>query len=261
MRRFLHFFITVAFVVGTYAQNEVHIVQKTRTTVLNLADVKSIDVGDYSPWTKFGTGTYTLSIYWGGTHSELPIYYREYLLNDVDAQFYIPGIANSMDLTIEYNKQTGACQIFPQYATTNSNYGQVTITDIYHYPFANIDPKDYETYPCTFDKETGLFTFNVAYIVCTLYNANTNGSFGNGVETFQLDMSNMPAVPDVSLVKRVRERGGDFASDSFAAIEEVKNSALKRNSVVKSNNHFIPVALKKVKMTEADYNQKAVPGK
>ena len=75
----------------------------------------------WSEWEKFGTGTYTLSIYWGGTHSELPIYYREYLLNDVDAQFYIPGIANSMDLTLEYNRQTGACQILPQYATTNSN--------------------------------------------------------------------------------------------------------------------------------------------
>ena len=173
----------------------------------------------WSEWKEFGTGTYTLSIYWGGTHSELPIYYREYMLNDVDAQFYIPGIANSMDLTIDYNRQTGACQILPQFAATNSNYGQVTITDIPHYPFTNIDPKDYETYPCTFDAEKGLFTFNVAYIVCTLYNANTNGSFGDGVETFQLDGY---YVPDYSLTMEYRGNYVDNNGTNNAVISTTK---------------------------------------
>lgn len=140
----------------------------------------------WSEWEKIGTGTYYLSIYWGGTHSGLPIYYREYLLNDTDAQFYIPGIANSMDLTIEYNRQTGNCQVLPQYALTNSNYGQVTVLDIPHYPFTNLSGT-YEEYPCYYDAEKGLFTLNLAYVVCTLWDANTNGSFGNGVETFQLD--------------------------------------------------------------------------
>ncbi len=149
----------------------------------------SFKVGVPAPWTewkKIGTGTYYLSIYWGGTHSGLPIYYREYLLNDTDAQFYIPGIANSMDLTIEYNRQTGNCQVLPQYAATNSNYGQVTVLDIPHYPFTNLSGT-YEEYPCYYDAEKGLFTLNLAYVVCTLWDANTNGSFGNGVETFQLD--------------------------------------------------------------------------
>lgn len=140
----------------------------------------------WSEWKKIGTGTYYLSIYWGGTHSGLPIYYREYLLNDTDAQFYIPGIANSMNLTIEYNRQTGNCQVLPQYALTNSNYGQVTVLDIPHYPFTNLSGT-YEEYPCYYDAEKGLFTLNLAYVVCTLWDANTNGSFGNGVETFQLD--------------------------------------------------------------------------
>ncbi|MBE6298064.1 MAG: hypothetical protein E7088_06210 [Bacteroidales bacterium] len=149
----------------------------------------SFKVGVPAPWTeweKIGTGTYYLSIYWGGTHSGLPIYYREYLLNDTDAQFYIPGIANSMNLTIEYNRQTGACQVLPQYALTNTNYGQVTVLDIPHYPFTNLSGT-YEEYPCYYDEEKGLFTLNLAYVVCTLWDANTNGSFGNGVETFQLD--------------------------------------------------------------------------
>lgn len=149
----------------------------------------SFKVGVPAPWTeweKIGTGTYYLSIYWGGSHSGLPIYYREYLLNDTDAQFYIPGIANSMDLTIEYNRQTGNCQVLPQYALTNTNYGQVTVLDIPHYPFTNLSGT-YEEYPCYYDAEKGLFTLNLAYVVCTLWDANTNGSFGNGVETFQLD--------------------------------------------------------------------------
>lgn len=139
----------------------------------------------WSEWEQFGTGTYTLSGYWAGTHSGLPIYYREYLLNDTDAQFYIPGIANSMDLTIDYNRQTGICTVLPQYAATNSNYGQVTVTDIPNYPFTNVNPDDFE--PSRYDEEKGLFTLNLAYVVCTLWNANTNGSFGTCTETFQLD--------------------------------------------------------------------------
>lgn len=139
----------------------------------------------WSEWEQFGTGTYTLACYWAGTHSGLPIYYREYLLNDTDAQFYIPGIAGSMDLTIDYNRQTGICTVLPQYAATNSNYGQVTVTDIPNYPFTNINPDDFE--PSRFDEEKGLFTLNLAYVVCTLWNANTNGSFGTCTETFQLD--------------------------------------------------------------------------
>lgn len=148
----------------------------------------SFSVGVPAPWSEWaqvGTGTFSLGIYWSGTHAGLPIYYREYLLNDTDAEFFIPGIANSMDLTIQYNRKSGACQVLPQYALTNSNYGQVTVSDLPHYP---LQPGlTYEGYPCTFDAEKGLFELNLIYFVCTDYNANTNGMFGNGVETFQLD--------------------------------------------------------------------------
>ena len=175
----------------------------------------------WSQWKKIGTGTYTLGIYWSGTHSKLPLYYREYLLNDTDAQFMIPGIANSFDLTIEYNRQTGACQVLPQYAATNSNYGQVTITDIPHYPFTNIDPKDYETYPCYYDADKGLFTMHVAYIVCTLYGANTNGSFGNAVETFQLDGFTQP---DYSFAMEFKGHYVDNSGNDNAVIETSKGA-------------------------------------
>ena len=182
--------------------------------------VHTISVGVPAPWSEwkeYGTGTYNLSIYWGGTHSELKVYYREYLLNDIDAQFYIPGIANSMDLTIDYNRQTGACQVLPQYALTNSNYGQVTVCDIPHYP---LQPGlTYDKYPCTFDAEKGLFTLNLIYFVCTDYNANANGSFGNGVETFQLDGY---YVPDYSLTMTYRGNYVDNNGTNNAVISTTK---------------------------------------
>ena len=139
----------------------------------------------WSEWEQVGTGTYTLTGYWGGTHSGLPIYYREYQLNNEDAQFYIPGIANSMDLTIDLNRQTGICTVLPQKAADNANYGQVTVTDIPNYPFTNVNPDDFA--PSYYDKEKGLITLNLAYVVCTLWGANTNGSFGTCTETFQFD--------------------------------------------------------------------------
>ena len=139
----------------------------------------------WSEWEQVGTGTYTLTGYWGGTHSGLPIYYREYQLNNEDAQFYIPGIANSMDLTIDLNRQTGICTVLPQKAADNANYGQVTVTDIPNYPFTNLNPDDFD--PSYYDKEKGLITLNLAYVVCTLWGANTNGSFGTCTETFQFD--------------------------------------------------------------------------
>ncbi len=139
----------------------------------------------WSEWEQVGTGTYTLNGYWGGTHSGLPIYYREYQLNNEDAQFYIPGIANSMDLTIDLNRQTGICTVLPQKAADNAKYGQVTVTDIPNYPFTNVNPDDFD--PSYYDKEKGLITLNLAYVVCTLWGANTNGSFGTCTETFQFD--------------------------------------------------------------------------
>lgn len=174
----------------------------------------------WSEWEKFGKGTYTLTgSYWNGTHSGLTIYYREYQLNDTDAQFYIPGIANSMDLTIEYNRKTGNCQVLPQYAATNANYGQVTVCDPPHYPLQ--EGLTYEDYPCFYDAERGLLSLNLVYFVSTDYNANTNGMFGNGVETFQLDGY---YVPDYSLNMEYRGNYVDKNGTNNAVISTTKGA-------------------------------------
>lgn len=172
----------------------------------------------WSEWTKMGTGTYTLTgSYWNGTHSGLTMYYREYMLNDTDAQFYIPGVANSMNLTIEYNRQTGDCQVLPQYAATSEKYGQVTVCDPPHYPLQ--EGLTYEDYPCYYDAESGLLSLNLVYFVCTEYNANTNGMFGNGVETFQLDGY---YVPDYSMTIEYRGNYVDNNGTNNAVISTSK---------------------------------------
>lgn len=139
----------------------------------------------WSEWKVINTGTFNLAQYWAGTHSELPIYYREYLLNNEDAQFYIPGVANSMDLTIDYNRQTGACQVLPQRATVSSKYGQIWVCDLPHYP---LQPGlTYDDYPCTYDAEKGLITLNLIYFVSTEMEGGANGYFGMGEESIQFD--------------------------------------------------------------------------
>ena len=215
-------FLALFFVTDIDAQKNVKIVTKDATTSINLDRIESIEIieTEWAPWEQIGTGTYYLSIYMGGTHSGLPIYYREHLLNDTDAQFYIPGIANSMDLTIEYNRQTGNCQVLPQYATTHSNYGQVTVSDIPHYPFTNLQGT-YEEYPCFYDAKKGLFSLNLIYFVSTDYYAITNGWFGYGVETFQLDGFKQY---DYSFSMEYTGKSADNNGNNFAVISTTKGA-------------------------------------
>ena len=149
----------------------------------------SFEVGvpaSWSEWEKVGEGTYYPSVYWSGEQEGLSVYYRECLVNDADAQYCIQGIGNTMNLTVEFDRQTGACQVLPQYAATNYKYGQVTVSDVLHSPLSDVE-STYEEYPCTYDAERGLFTFNLAYIVSTQWGGNADESFGCGIEKFQLD--------------------------------------------------------------------------
>ena len=172
----------------------------------------------WSDWTKINTASYTYTgSYWSGTLSGAAVYYREYLLNDVDAQFCLPGMAGGFDLTIEYNRQTGACQVLPQQVANNSTYGPVFVCDPPHYPLqAGLT---YEKFPCTYDAEKGLFSLNVVYFVCTDLGSSANGMFGNGVETIQLDGY---YVPDYSLTVEYRGNYVDNNGTNNAVISTTK---------------------------------------
>lgn len=171
---------------GVYCNVSIAI-DETMTTPYGISTYE-FTVGVPEPWSEWeviNTGTFNLAQYWAGTHSELPIYYREYQLNDKDAQFYIPGIANSMDLTIDLDRQTGACQVLPQRATVSSTYGQIWVCDLPHYP---LQPGlTYDDYPCTYDAEKGLITLNLIYFVSTEMEGAANGYFGMGEESIQFD--------------------------------------------------------------------------
>ena len=151
--------------------------------------VYSFEVGVPAPWgewKKVGEGTYYPTVYWSSEEGGLSVFYRECLVNDTDAQYCIQGIQNTMNLTVEYDRQTGACRVLPQYAATNYKYGQVTVADVLHSPVPVVQNADEES-PCTYDEENGLFTFNLAYVVSTQWGGISNESFGSGVERFQLD--------------------------------------------------------------------------
>ena len=221
-----------------------------KTVVLTIADeanttsygISSIEmtVGFPEPWSEWdeiGTCTYYLSGYWSGTHSKLKVYYREYLLNEKDAQFYIPGVANAMNLTIDYDRTTGNCRVPLQFVLNNDTYGPVYVADMGNCP---IDPQPIENFPCTYNAETGTFNLLVTYLVSADLGGNATGHFANPAEeTIQLDGFEMPdatvsleylgvfanTIGQNSAVVSV-ELGADADSARVAMVPALSNAAL-----------------------------------
>lgn len=221
-----------------------------KTVVLTIADeenttsygISSIEMAvgfpePWSEWAEIGTCTYYLSGYWSGSHSKLKVYYREYLLNEKDAQFYIPGVANAMNLTINYDRTTGNCRVPLQFVTNNDTYGPVYVADMASCP---LDPKPIEDYPCTYNAETGTFNLLLTYMVSASLGSNATGHFANPAEeTIQLDGFEMPdatvsleylgvfanTIGQNSAVVSV-ELGADADSARVAMVSELSNAAL-----------------------------------
>ena len=222
-----------------------------KTVVLTIADeenttsygISSIEMAvgfpePWSEWAEIGTGTYTLAGYWSGTHSKLKVYYREYLLNEKDAQFYIPGVANAMNLTIDYDRTTGNCAVKVQQAATSDKYGPVFVSDMPNYPLqAGLT---YDNYPCTYNAETGTFNLTLVYFVSADLGSSASGYFAAGVaETIQLDGFEVPdatvtmeymgvfasTIGQSSAVVSV-ELGADADSARVAMVSELSNAAL-----------------------------------
>ena len=220
-RLFTLLILALTFAVGSYAQNEVHIVQETGTTVVNLDDVSSIDLTDepWSSWTFVNTASYTYSLYWNGTLGGVNVYRRQNLEDQTKMQYKLTGMADNCDFVFDCNTETGECQIPVQQVTNNGNYGPVYVSDIPHYP---LQPGlTYDKYPCTFNAERGLFSFNLIYFVSTDLGSGANGSFGNGVETLQLDGY---YIPDYSFDIQYAGPYVDDYGNEFAAISTVKGT-------------------------------------
>ena len=195
-RSLLLFLIAILTAIIVTAQSKMRIIEKSGSkTVVELNDVESINLFQepWSRWQQTATASYTYSIYWSGTLSGANVRYRENLVNKNGAQFQFINMAGGYDLTIEYDKETGNCQVHQQQVADNSNYGPVFVCDLVHYPFnlkdgnGNVIARTYDAFPCHYDSNKGLFVLNLIYYVDENNGSNASGYFGYGVETIQMD--------------------------------------------------------------------------
>ena len=218
--------LALAFVVGAYAQSEVHIVQETGTKVLNLDDVRSIELVD-EPWSEweYTSGVYNFSWYVSGAYP-IQVLYRENLIDRTKMQFLFKTteIGTKEDILVDVDKETGACQVGIHDFLDNANYGPVFVSDIPHNPFdlnKDGERETYEEYPCTYNPQRGLFTLNLVYFVYTDLGSSASGYFGYGVETIQLDGF---YIPDYSFDIQYAGPYVDDYGNEFAAISTVKGT-------------------------------------
>lgn len=142
----------------------------------------------WSEWEPFAEGTcdFTYQVLWSGSvDPDLEIEYREYLLNDINAQFKVIGCMNNIELIIDYNRETGNCQVLRHDTKVNSQYGTIWVSDLPHY---ELQPGlSYENFPCTYDEETGTFNLCLIYWVSEDLGNTGSGQLGYKIETIQVD--------------------------------------------------------------------------
>ena len=183
----------------------------------------TFSVGIPAPWSAWTSmkGTYTFSLYTSGSYA-IPVYYREHMLDATKAQYMLgfTAIGAKEDILVDINKETGACQIGVHYFLDNSNYGPVYLSDMPNYPLT--EGLTYEKYPCTYDAEYGLFSFNLIYFISEALGSSASGYFANGVETLQLDGFEAPEVPDYSFAMEYRGTYIDMQGVNNAVIATTK---------------------------------------
>ena len=180
----------------------------------------AFSVGVPAPWSEWEetSGTYNFSLYVSGAY-KIPVLYREHLIDATKAQFLLgfTAIGANEDVLVDVNKETGACQVGVHYFLDSSNYGPVYLSDMPHYP--NQPGITYDKYPCTYDAEKGLFTFNLIYFISEALGSSATGYFANGEETLQLDGY---YVPDYSLTMEYRGNYVDKNGTNNAVISTTK---------------------------------------
>ena len=176
----------------------------------------------WSPW-KETKGMYNFSLYVSGSYA-IPVYYREHMLDATKAQYLLgfTAIGANEDVLVEVNKETGACQVGVHYFLDSSNYGPVFLSDMPNYPLTA--GLTYDKYPCTYDAEYGLFSFNLIYFISEALGSSASGYFANGVETLQLDGFEAPYVPDYNFAMEFKGHYIDNAGVDNAVIQATKGA-------------------------------------
>ena len=171
----------------TYTSVELAIPDSYTTPYGNSA--YAFTVGVPAPWTEwelYGTGMYTYTQYWSGDDPDRKVYKRTSKLEPTQSQFKIEGVFYGIDFIVDYNEETHECRISPQYtAYDNATYGPVYVADAEAY-WVDVRQSAEATYdPSSFNPETGLFEFSLAFYVSA-------GYFGIGYEYLQLDGYEQP---------------------------------------------------------------------
>lgn len=140
-------------------------------------------IGCPEPWTEWGAFTtpsgaksttcdWEYTQYWSGVDEGLKLQYRENKVNTAQAQFLVSNALYGVDVTIDYNKESGALTI-PE-----------TFTGYVHSSYGNLFMSDLDTYAGNgavgkLDLEEGIMTIPVIYYVGA-------GYFGYGNEYIYL---------------------------------------------------------------------------
>lgn len=193
-----------------YKKVVLSVADEANTTPYGITNLELM-VGFPEPWSEWapvneeGTATYNYVNFFTGEDPGRPVYYREYLLNDVDAQFRIEGVYYGVDLIVDYDRQTGNCQVKPQYTGYDNASGPIYVSDMPHF-MSNNPNLTYDKYPCTYNKETGTLSLTTIYTIKEYIDNNTGSYWGTyGPEIIQLDGF---YVPDASVTM---EYNGVFA--------------------------------------------------
>ena len=147
---------------------------------------------EYTEWTPFvvgeasetrnGEGSYTFTLYYGGTEDPVRVISRSVPTNEKDIQFQFQWLIDNDDpskgwdtfLTASTEDGGKVVKVEEQHFSDDPNYGEVYVQDTYSYTGS-----DQYKGLTNFDPETGLFTLNLVYY-CSA------GIFGNGNEFLQL---------------------------------------------------------------------------
>ena len=204
------FLIAMLTAISVTAQSKMRIIEKSGSkTVVELNDVESINLFQ-EPWGTWEetSGTYTFALYVSGAY-EIPVLYREHLIDATKAQFLLrfTAIGAKENVLVDVNTETGACQVGVHHFLDNSTYGPIYLSDMPNCPLA--EGLTYDAYPCTYDAEKGLFSLNLIYFVSEALGSSASGYFAKGVETLQLDGY---YVPDYSLTM---EYAGKHTNENY----------------------------------------------
>lgn len=139
---------------------------------------------DWATYNQAGTCTYTYTIYWNGTGSDLSFEIRHNTIDINEYQIRVPNAVTNQMLYYDYDKSTGHVVCKPQSTGyVNSNYNEeVMVADYNSYMEAQgkVAGTDFTPVYGTFDEENGEIKLPLVYYI-------SQGVFGNDWETITLD--------------------------------------------------------------------------